>query len=272
MSTPERIQKIIARAGLASRRQAEALIAEGSVTVNGKIAQLGDQAIAGKDAIKVNGKLLLLKEPLTYIAFHKPKGVISTLVPDPQGRATLGEFLKKIRIRVFPVGRMDFNSEGLILLTNDGALAEKIQKSKDVVRVYSAKIKGHPEPRILDKLSRPQRIDGKQITPYSVKVTQELAQKSFLELTFVGQIGIDVRSFLERQNLLVERIIRKAIGNVSLKNLPVGHYRILNQSQVTAIVDQPDLALRRAETKPVKIVRTRASEERTPRKVTPRRF
>src|SRR3954464_4173740 len=119
----ERIQKILAQAGVASRRKAEELIVEGVVTVNGKPAKLGDKAEWGKDAIKVRGKLLLTKESPIYLAFNKPKGVISSL-SDPEGRATLSEFLRPIKERIYPIGRLDFNSEGLILLTNDGEFAE----------------------------------------------------------------------------------------------------------------------------------------------------
>src|SRR5947209_7120382 len=117
----ERVQKVLAQAGIASRRKAEELISQGLVTINGKLAKLGDKAEFGKDAIKVKGKLLNSQaEPLIYLAFNKPKGVISTLT-DPEGRSTLTDFLGKIKARVFPVGRLDFNSDGLLILTNDGS-------------------------------------------------------------------------------------------------------------------------------------------------------
>src|SRR4051794_31045073 len=109
----ERVQKILAQAGIASRRKAEELIEEGLVTINGKLAKLGDKAEMGKDAIKVKGKLLLQTESPVYLALHKPKGVISMLA-DPDGRATLSEFLRNVKGRVFPIGRLDFNSDGLI--------------------------------------------------------------------------------------------------------------------------------------------------------------
>src|SRR5687767_13402863 len=114
----ERVQKILSRAGIASRRKAEDLITEGEVTINGKVAKLGDKAELGKDAIKVKGKLLQGVEPTMYLAFHKPKNIVSTL-HDPEGRPDNGDYLKQIKARVYPIGRLDFTSEGLILLTND---------------------------------------------------------------------------------------------------------------------------------------------------------
>src|SRR3954470_3222887 len=137
----ERVQKILARAGVASRRKAEDLISSGSVTINGKIAQLGDQAEWGKDAIKVQGKLLFqTQKPQSpvYIAFNKPKGVISTLT-DSSDRECLSTYLAKIKSRVFPVGKLDFNTEGLMLLTNDGEFAERFQKEDTIPRLYAVK-------------------------------------------------------------------------------------------------------------------------------------
>jgi len=149
----ERVQKILAQAGIASRRKAEELISEGEVTINGKLAKLGDKAEWGKDAIKVKGKLLQRAETTLYLAMNKPKGVISMLT-DPEGRPTLAEFLTKVKTRVFPVGRLDFNSEGLILLTNDGAFAEKVQKSDQILRTYAIKVKGHPDHEMISRLEK----------------------------------------------------------------------------------------------------------------------
>ena len=177
----ERLQKILAQAGIASRRKAEELILEGLVTVNGKIAQIGDKAEWGKDAIKVKGKLLLKPETLTYIVMNKPKGVISTL-SDPEGRPTLTTFLKNVKIRVFPIGRLDFNTEGLVLLTNDGAFAEKVQKQKDLVRVYLVKVKGHPNADMISRLHKGARLGDEHHSKVyhldRVKVVQELENKT----------------------------------------------------------------------------------------------
>ena len=240
----------MARAGIASRRKAEDLIRLGSVTINGKTAKLGDRAEAGKDAIKVSGKLLQLNEPPAYIAFYKPKGVICTVAPDPQGRRNVGSYLTAIKTRIYPIGQMDFNSEGLMLLTNDGDFAEKLQKSHEVPRFYNIKVRGHIHPDAIKELGQPTRIDGKSIAPHSVKMAAEFTQKSMLEMVFVGWTAVDIKGFLEKKGYLVERIIRKAIGQINLHGLEPGKYRFLKKTQVDAVINQPDLALRGATFEP----------------------
>ncbi|NCA17897.1 MAG: rRNA pseudouridine synthase, partial [Betaproteobacteria bacterium] len=124
----ERVQKILAKAGIASRRKAEELITMGEVTINGQVAKLGDQAEWGVDAVKVNGKLITATEQPVYLAFYKPKNVICAM-EDPQGRPALAPYFVRVLARIYPIGRLDFTSEGLVLLTNDGAITEKIAKS-----------------------------------------------------------------------------------------------------------------------------------------------
>ena len=226
----ERVQKIIARAGLASRRKAEEFIRDGQVTINGKVAKLGDQAE--------------LNQPPIYVAFNKPRGIICTVAPDPHGRQNVGAFLTKIKTRVFPIGQMDFNSEGLMLLTNDGDFAEKLQKSDSVPRFYDVKVRGRPDPAVLKDLAKPMRLEGRSIVPHSVKLAQEFTQKSMIELVFVGWSAVDIKGFLEKKGFLVERIIRKAIGQLNLHGLQPGHYKLLKKSQVEALLTHPDLALR----------------------------
>ncbi len=243
----ERVQKILAKAGISSRRKAEDLIQEGLVTINGKIAQLGDQAEWGKDAIKVKGKLLHQTEAPVYLAFHKPKGVISMIAPDPDGRTTLVDFLTKIKSRIFPVGRLDFNSEGLLLLTNDGAFAEKLQKQDDVLRVYTVKIKGHLDQEMMTRLKRPLRTQGRLLKPYSVRMSQKLQNKTQMEVVIQGGGAIDIKSFFELKGFLVERIVRTAIGHIILKDLKPGQFKHLKASQAYALVDQPELGMRRLE-------------------------
>ncbi|MCS7164238.1 MAG: pseudouridine synthase, partial [Thermodesulfovibrio sp.] len=142
----ERLQKILSKYGIASRRQAEELIKEGRVTVNGTVAVLGQKADPTKDYIKVDGKLLIKPEPKVYYAFYKPRKVITSLF-DPQGRPTIKDFLKGIKFRVYPVGRLDFDSEGLLLLTNDGDLAYRVMHpSSQIEKTYLVKIDGLIEP------------------------------------------------------------------------------------------------------------------------------
>src|SRR6266576_5864282 len=149
----ERLQKIIAAAGIASRRAAEKLIASGAVSVNGQIVtELGSKADLERDHIRVNGKLLHGAERHIYLLMNKPKGYVTT-VHDPEGRPTVMDLLRGIRTRVYPVGRLDYASEGLLLLTNDGELSNKLMKAAShVPKVYVVKVAGVPAPDRIEKI------------------------------------------------------------------------------------------------------------------------
>ncbi len=248
----ERVQKILAKAGICSRRKAEEMIVEGLVTINGKVAKLGDQAEWGEDAIKVSGKLLLQKETPTYLAFFKPKGVICALA-DPQGRPTLADYIKKVTHRVYPIGRLDFNSEGIVLLTNDGDFAEKIQRKDDIPRVYAVKVKGHPTEEMISRLKRGARV-GNEIKrlfkPHEVWVKQELANKALVQTVVMGSGAFDIKSLFEIKGFLVEKITRTSFGHLTLRGLEPGHYRLLKQSQAFALLEQPELGVKVAEERP----------------------
>jgi 23S rRNA pseudouridine2605 synthase len=247
----ERVQKILARAGIASRRKAEELIAEGSVTINGKIAQLGDQAEYGKDSIKVGGRLVHSTEPLAYLAFHKPKGVIS-MFGDPQGRPSLTDYLGSVKYRLFPVGRLDFNSEGLIILTNDGDFAEKIQRKDDVIRVYHVKVNKHPGPDEIARIERGGRVGQRMFKPHSVRLAQEFTKKALVEVAVVGSGAVDLKAFFESRGILVDRVIRVAFGHIRLTGIEPGKFKYLKPTQTTALLEQPELGLRRQEYEQVK--------------------
>jgi 23S rRNA pseudouridine2605 synthase len=239
----ERIQKILAQAGITSRRKAEQLIKEGLVTVNGKVATIGEKADLAEDAIKVEGKLLQTKRPPMYIAFHKPRGVIS-MFADPEGRPTLGDFLARIKERLFPIGRLDFNSEGLILLTNDGAFAEKLQKRSDIARVYQVKVRGHVEPADLAKLERGAKVGERAFKPHSVRLAGNLASKSVIEWVTLESGAMDVKGAFESRGFLVEKITRTAIGHINLRGIAPGEHKLLKASQVEALLNQPELGMR----------------------------
>jgi 23S rRNA pseudouridine2605 synthase len=247
----ERVQKILARAGLASRRKSEELISEGEVTINGKVAKLGDQAEWGVDAIKVKGKLLHSTEALVYLSFFKPKGVIS-MFGDPDGRPSLNEYLGKVKSRLFPVGRLDFNSEGLLLLTNDGDFSEKIQKRDDIIRVYHVKIKGHPDSEMIKRLERGAKVGNKMVRPESITLTQEYAKKAQVEVVLQGGGAIDLKSYFEMKGFLVERITRIAFGHLRLSGMKPGEFRTLQDSQAKALLDQPELGMRRQQFEEIK--------------------
>ncbi|MDR3608397.1 MAG: pseudouridine synthase [Oligoflexia bacterium] len=242
----ERVQKILAQAGITSRRKAEALITEGAVTINGKVAKLGDKAEFGVDAIKVSGKLLLTKQTPIYLAFNKPKGVLSTLF-DPENRPTLAPFLEKVKERVYPVGRLDFNSEGLILLTNDGEIAERIQKAQNLLRIYHVKVKGRPEAAQIARLEKGARLGNRLVQPHAVRFAEELPSKVVLEVSFTDPGIIDVKALFESKGFLVDKITRTAIGQITTKGIALGAFRELEASQLEALLKQPELGLRRME-------------------------
>lgn len=233
----ERLQKIIAAAGLASRREVEDWIREGLVTVNGRVAQLGDKAIAGKDAIKVKGKLLQAGGARVYLLFHKPRGVISMMSEDPMRRPTLKDYFRKMgQTRVFPVGRLDFHADGLVLLTNDGEFAARMQKDPGLKRVFHVKVSSHPSEHALSRLVKGTRLEGRVIQPRSVKMLDLLTQKAKIELVFEGAGAIDLKGLFERAGLVIEKTSLVSIGPYAAKDLPRGTYRALSTSQAHAIL------------------------------------
>jgi 23S rRNA pseudouridine2605 synthase len=244
----ERLQKILAQAGIASRRKAEELIQLGQVTVNGKVAKIGDKADFTQDAIKVEGKLLHQAENLVYVAFYKPKGVIS-MMADPENRPTLADYLTKVKARVYPIGRLDFNSEGILLLTNDGALVEKIQKSDRFPRAYHVKIKGHVTAEMIQRLTRGGKVGNSFVKPHSVRIHDELNKKTLIEIVFLSAGNVDVKTYFESKGFLIERMTRTAFGHITLHGLIPGQYRLIPQSKLQALIDQPDLGIKAIEFK-----------------------
>lgn len=239
----ERLQKILAQAGIASRRKAEEIIEQGLVTVNGQTAKLGDKADFSIDHIKVDGKLLRKLEDPFYVVMNKPKGVIS-MMSDPDGRPTLADFLVKLKVRVNPIGRLDFNSEGLLLLTNDGAIAEKIQKSDAFPRVYHVKIKGHITTEMIDRLNRGARLAHKFVKPLSVRIHDELNKKTLIEISFMNAANVDVKTYFEEKGFLVEKITRTSIGHLTLHGLEPGAYRTVPKTKFEALIVQPELGIK----------------------------
>lgn len=220
----ERLQKIIARAGFASRRRAEEMITSGLVTVNGKlVTELGTKADESHDHIKVAGKLLRPEAERVYLILNKPPEVVSTL-SDPEGRASLRELLGGIPERVFPVGRLEYHASGLVLLTNDGELANRILKAHHVQQIYHLKLKS-PVPAIeISKLAlstgaRISRLRGRDSSWYEVALTE--ARRDAL------------RNRLFQAGYPVEKTKRVGIGSLELGSLASGRYRALTSSEVT---------------------------------------
>lgn len=247
----ERVHKIIARLGLASRRTAEEWIQEGLVSINGKVASIGDQADLAEDAIKVRGKLLRQTDEKSrvYFAYHKPRGFISTMGDDPQKRPSISQHLTTLKARVFPVGRLEFNQEGLLLLTNDGDFADRLRRSVDVVRVFKIKVDREPTPAEISRLEKGGRVEGRLIKPYSVKLVDRFAKKSMIEVAVQGMGAIDIKTLISHKGFKVDRVILVAIGQVGLGDLEPGAFRTLKKSQIDTILEKPELGLKRVDAK-----------------------
>jgi 23S rRNA pseudouridine2605 synthase len=234
----ERLQKIIARAGLASRREAERWIVEGRITVNGTVIdKLGSQADPLKDSIKIDGKRIKTAATPLYYALHKPPGVITTL-NDPQHRPDITPYLTRLgeRRRVFPVGRLDYNTTGLLLLTNDGELAMRLAHPRyGVPKVYRVKLSACPTEAELDELRKGIRLDDGMTAPARVRVIEKLRKNAWVEIEVHEGKKREVRRMFEALNYFVEKLIRIRVGPITLGALPVGELRPLYQSEVMAL-------------------------------------
>jgi len=228
----QRIQKIIAMMGIASRRKAEELILSGRVTVNGKVAVIGMKADPENDHIKVDGRLLTAPEPKVYLALNKPKGVITSL-SDPEGRPTIKDFLRGVRYRVFPVGRLDYDTEGLILLTNDGVLANSIMHpSKKINKVYLVKVKGLIKEPEIGALSKGIRLDDGMTSPARVRMLGHSENNSWLEISIYEGRKRQVRRMMEAVGHPVLKLKRIAINGISLGDIKTGEFRYLTREEI----------------------------------------
>jgi len=256
----ERLQKIIAHAGFASRREAETMIREGRVTVNGRVVkELGSRADAAHDHIKVDGKLITRAEPHRYILLYKPKEVMTT-VEDPQGRRTVIDLVRGVRERIYPVGRLDFHSEGLVLLTNDGDLAFKVSHpTNGSVKTYHVKVRGVPEQRLIDKLQRGITLDGKRTLPCEIKRVKTTGRNeeegnSWFEVKLREGRTQQIRKMFQAVGHPVSKLKRVAIGPISDPKLTPGVWRELSKQEVkmlTTMKDAKPAKQRRTTTRPV---------------------
>jgi len=244
MAAPERLQKIIARSGLCSRRDAEDLIRKGQVTVNGRVAQLGDKAGADRDQIRVDGKTIRSREALRYILLYKPREVMTTC-DDPEGRTTVVDLVRPVvRERVFPVGRLDYHSEGLILLTNDGELASRVSHPRHgVVREYRVKVKGDLNEGGMNRLLRGTSIDGVHVKPLTA-VRENVSKggsNTWWRVTVSEGRTREIRELFFRAGHRVQRLKRTAIGPIRDTSLKAGELRFLTEAEVRQLkgVDRP---------------------------------
>jgi pseudouridine synthase len=228
----ERVQKILAEAGIASRREAEKIILEGRVTVNGKVIQLGAKADPEKDHIKVDGKRIPRPEPKITLVLNKPRGYLST-VKDPKGRPTVMDLLGKIKWRLYPLGRLDFDAEGLLLLTNDGEIAYHLSHPKFFIpRTYWVKVQGVPGERKLDLLRKGIRLEEGLAKAQSVQILREREKNSWIQITVTeGRTHLVKRLFAALGHPVL-KLKRVEYGPIRLGNLPVGHFRFLTPEEV----------------------------------------
>ena len=231
----KRLQKILAEMGIASRRKAEEMIIEGRVTVNGKVATIGMKADLNRDHIKLNGKLLIRPEPKVYLIVNKPKGVVTSL-HDPEGRPTIKDFLKGVKYRVFPVGRLDYDSEGLLLLTNDGNFTYAVlHPSKKIPKTYLVKVREVLEDDEIEKLRKGIRLEDGVTAPAKVKRIRKTEHNSWLEITLHEGKKRQIRRMLDKVGHPVLKLKRIRINGIELGNLESGKYRYLMPDEVDKI-------------------------------------
>ncbi len=231
-----RLQKVIAQAGVASRRKAEAMIAEGRVSVNGRtVRELGVRVDPQRDHVKVDGRHLKPSPPPVYLILHKPKGYVSSL-NDPAGRPTISDLLAGVRLRVFPVGRLDFESEGLMLLTNHGEMAERLLHPRyHVPKTYLTKVKGVLSREKIAVLERGIGLEEGQTKPATVKKMGIATENSWLEITISEGRKHQIRRMLEAVGHPVLKLKRVRFGPLALGGLPPGRYRYLTDQEANAL-------------------------------------
>ena len=236
---PERLQKVLAKAGVASRRGAEELIRQGKVKVDGKVVtEMGTKVDPDTQDIECNGIRLEAPEKKVYILLHKPAGYLST-VDDPQGRPIVTDLLKNIKERVYPVGRLDLDTEGALLLTNDGELAQKIlHPSHEVNKTYVAKVKGQPDKKNLDLLSKGIVLEGRKTWPAQIEVLKTEAQSTAIRITIHEGRKRQVRKMFDAIGHSVLELKRTAYGQLKLGKLGSGKYRFLTPKDIKFIFNK----------------------------------
>lgn len=237
VATPQRLQKVLARAGVASRRAAEGLIVEGRVSVDGVcVKQLGVR-ISPQADVRVDGRRVSA-EPLLHLLLHKPRGVVCTLA-DPQGRACVADYLRQLPARVAPVGRLDYQTSGALLLTNDGGLArELLHPSRKVLKRYELKVKGAVEARALGQLRGSIDIDGRATQPALIRVLRREPGAVWLEVQLREGRNRQIRRLAERAGLGVLRLRRTHFAGLDVKALAPGQLRPLTAQELAALRSQ----------------------------------
>lgn len=229
-----RLQKFIADCGITSRRKAEHLITQGRVTINGEVVmELGTKVNPETDVVMVDGALAdLAAVDKVYLMLHKPRGFVTTL-NDPEGRETVMDLVKDVSERIYPVGRLDYLSEGLLIMTNDGEVANMIMHPKyNVTKVYEVKVFGSVTETILNKLRAGAYLEEGFVKPTSVRVIKQLPTKTWLEFRLNEGRNREIRRLCEAVGLTVDKLKRLAVGGLSVEGVAPGKYRLMSKNQL----------------------------------------
>ncbi|MHC9000521.1 pseudouridine synthase [uncultured Enterococcus sp.] len=234
----ERVQKVIAQAGIASRRKAEQLILEGRVAINGQVIRELGTKVSKKDEVAVDG-VPISSEQDVYFMFYKPRGVISA-VSDDKKRKVVTDYFSDVSERIYPVGRLDYDTSGLLLLTNDGDFAQRLTHPKhEVEKKYVAKVKGVALPQDLKPLTRGIRYKGEKYAParFDILSTDHQAKTSIVQLTIHEGKNHQVKHMLEAVKLPVQKLKREQYGPLTLGNLRPGEFRELSKKEINALLE-----------------------------------
>ncbi len=235
-----RLQKYISQCGITSRRNAEIMIQEGKVQINGvTVREMGIKIDPKNDTVKVNGNEICLPETLVYLALYKPRWMITTM-NDPQNRPSVYELLKQLPLRVYPAGRLDFESEGLLLMTNDGEMANKIMHPRyHLPKVYRVEWEGSPTQKQIENFKSPMILDTKKVQVKKLTLIKEFAKSSIYEIVLTEGLYRQIRRMSEKVGLKVLQLKRIAIGDIRLDNLAPGQYRYLSKKEVENLYLDP---------------------------------
>ncbi len=236
MAEKSRLQKILAANGVSSRRKAEEMIAAGRVTVNGRKAGLGDSADPDRDVIAVDGQRIVRSTQKYYLALHKPRGFVTTM-NDERDRKCVAQLVEGIGDRVYPVGRLDKDSEGLLLMTNDGDFANTISHPRQhIAKTYRVTVRPGISEEQLNRISTGILIEGKMTAPAKVRVLEQQGERVVLEIVLYEGRNREIRKMCEALGLEVARLKRTAIGPVRLGMLKQGAYRELSKEEIRSLL------------------------------------
>jgi 23S rRNA pseudouridine2605 synthase len=232
----ERLQKILARSGASSRRKAEEMIKDGRVAVDGVVVrEMGLKFDPKRHSVTLDGKIISIDEEKIYILLNKPRGYVTTL-NDPQGRPIVTALLRDVQERVFPVGRLDLDTEGALLLTNDGSLAQRVQHpSFEVNKTYRAKVSGRPSAEKLERLANGIEIEGRMTSPAHLKILKSVSQTTIIEIVIHEGRKRQVRKMFAAIGHRVLELKRIAYGGLQLGSLARGKYRYLKPNEIALI-------------------------------------